>query len=166
MLLFVKFYIFSIIFNYKLYIFIIVLCIATEHEAFVDTNKEVIGTILFGFIFDNKSLNIKQELSKLTTIDTNASKVSKLISKNDYLSMNKITKLINKSDKKLLFKRNEKLFRLNLVNYCCIKYLKYGNDGELITYMTDNIQNGWIDIELESIETVCKSPGMIVCFKS
>ena len=81
--------------------------------------------------------------------------------------MNQLLKIMDEKDiQTLYYSKNERLFRLNFVNYCCIKYLQLTKDETLMAYMDDNIDSGWDNIELDTIQTVCKEPEMVVCTKS
>ena len=110
---------------------------------------------------------------KLIDIDSDATEanITNLIARKDsddpHLNMNQLLKIMDDKDiQTLYYSKNERLFRLNFVNYCCVKYLQLTKDETLMAYMDDNIDSGWVNIELDTIQTVCKEPEMVVCPKS
>ena len=78
---------------------------------------------------------------------------------NDDLTIKEIMTGIDNSTEynanKLFSSTKEKLFRLNLVNYCCIKFLKYNQDTALINHMEVEILNGWENMTFTKIEESC-----------
>ena len=126
---------------------------------FPNKDRELICKKLFDFIFENKPLN--HNLSKLISVDDNAINLADniSISANDNLTIEEIMTAIdtstNHNANKLFFGQKEKLFRLNLVNYCCTKFLKYTIDQTLMENMALEMFNDWNDMTFTKIEESC-----------
>ena len=145
------------------------MCALTNHHAFVDLEKEIIGTSLIEFILNNKVLNSSSNLSKLVSnkdmynqnqVQAHVMLYCKTSEQDNYfqgtddlnynqlrsfknntcnvnLTMAQIVQYIDENE--YLLNSSEQRFRLHLINYCCINYLKYTEDINLMTFLNEKL---------------------------
>ena len=146
----------------------------TRHRPFVKyVSLDLISKQLFDFVLYNRALNTN--LEKLQIMDKNGSQLSQLNDeqsknvKNNYkenLNSNEITivknyKLSDKNRDQLVVNEKERMFRLLLLNYCCIKYLEYTKDEKLIIFLTNHTSTDWKNIEFSQLQQNCDNQSSV-----
>ena len=154
----------------------------TRHRPFIEyVSVDLVSKKLFDFIFYNRALNTR--LEKFEIIDKNGGKISQQLYYNQnkkrmsyrYQPENlkskkkkdivKNYKLSDKNRKQLIVNQKERMFRLLLLNYCCIKYLEYTRDEKLMIFLTSHISTDWKNIEFEQLRDNCDNPSCARLFR-
>ena len=131
------------------------------HEQFTDFNTDLLSKKFFDFIFDNKALDTN--LTVLDKIDTEAYAVAIRVKNGREEKWRR--DIMASIDYDLLFSRQETVFRLLMINYCCIKYMTYREDAKLIEYLDSKLSVNWKDIDLVDIRENCQKPNKAVFWK-
>ena len=125
------------------------------HSRYISAGKSFWAKKAFDFILDNKSLHMPipdEENNNSETITVSSS--SNIDDFTEEYS-NSVSKIKNR----IIFSKQERLFRVIYVNYCFMHHFNYGSDVSLMKYLQsdENINTEWSNVTLSQLREKSES---------